>query len=922
MDINLNINNNVEGFLRLSEPEKKKYLAMLAVKAINSASFCNVEAVPNFGWGERSKRLWFCRNMYNDTVSGFNVDPFDMYQNINNSIQTKQEVTNKAGQKEIRDVILALPASIKHIPMVRPMINAVLSYYEMLPETSRVMTTDARSVNKKMEQKIKDTIDYFKYNVDKKNMALEQQRMILEMQQQLQNAKKEVEQESIKMKMQQEAGGQPDPMKEYELKTALANIEQSYFGLTLQLEQNLQRANVDAMIGQKQAKVIDDFYQKSYKDNKEQNMQMLLTWYQQHRGLISVIKKGFEEKLIHDEAVIFCDWQPGMKFVETRNVYPENFDYSRSESLIDPQKVFMTIERRVMTMAAIVDEYQLTGETYKKLRERIAQGRNLGNEHFGSTTIPSPSDIFMPDGQMALNPYSARHYNESTTSSHVHVVNFRIEEPIEVLYSKNKHGEDRPDFVKILKPEEAAKLRANGARLIKKGQKIEKRYRNFRWQVICTGGTSEKDIICLEVGKTPFQYRAQDDMGNSLLPYIFKSQNKYERPFSIIWETRNLASLYNNVYYQFELMLNLAGVKGNVYDISQKPKGMKLKEVMLYKKMGLMLIQSMNSDAGMSNPNFNQFQSYDDTLSQSVTLLIAMMERIEKHCMFIIGISPQFMAQIAATDQVGTFKQSVDLSSRNIDKFFAEYDVLKSALLSRFCNLAYHAHKDGFQGQVMLGEERQQILNIEPMDEDEPDPMFRASVRSNKQEGKLLDEARVVASAAFKNGQIKGSDYIQVQLTDNITDLVSYLREKEELYEKMSREAADASEQKKIELMNQGKKEIEELKIRLQENLLKIQQDKNEIERQLTEKELQLKKEMLEKQIQSNEKVAGEQVDIKKYAADLEYSIEQAYLSKEQRAVDLSDQNQKLGLFLDNSKNAINFAAKISTTSQKERVKD
>jgi hypothetical protein len=280
------------------------------------------------------------------------------------------------------------------------------------------------------------------------------------------------------------------------------------------------------------------------------------------------------------------------------------------------------------------------------------------------------------------------------------------------------------------------------------------------------------------------------------------------------------------------------------------------------------------------------------------------------------------MAQIAATDQVGTFKQSVDLSSRNIDKFFAEYDVLKSALLSRFCNLAYHAHKDGFQGQVMLGEERQQILNIEPMDEDEPDPMFRASVRSNKQEGKLLDEARVVASEAFKSGQIKGSDYIQVQLSDNINDLVSYLREKEELYEKMSREAADASEQKKIELMNQGKKEIEELKLRLQENLLKIQQDKNDIERQLTEKELQLKREIIDKQIESTEKVAGEQVDIKKYAADLEYAIEQAYLSKEQRAVDLSDQNQKLGLFLDNSKNAVNFAAKISTSSQKERVKD
>src|SRR5690606_23876800 len=97
--------------------------------------------------------------------------------------------------------------------------------------------------------------------------------------------------------------------------------------------------------------------------------------------------------------------------------------------------------------------------------------------------------------------------------------------------------------------------------------------------------------------------------------FIGFSNNRFNKAYSPVWETKDIQELYNILHFQEELLISLSGVKGTVVDISQLPSGMSMTEVMYYKKNGLLPIETLFPGGKPKRTSFNQFSNYDDSVS-------------------------------------------------------------------------------------------------------------------------------------------------------------------------------------------------------------------------------------------------------------------------------------------------------------------
>jgi hypothetical protein len=130
--------------------------------------------------------------------------------------------------------------------------------------------------------------------------------------------------------------------------------------------------------------------------------------------------------------------------------------------------------------------------------------------------------------------------------------------------------------------------------------------------------------------------------------------------------------------YQIELAMARSGSKAIVYDVSQKPKKVPLEDVMYHaKNSGLILINSKQE--GMSN--FNQYQSIDFTLSQSVSQMVNLKMMLEDTADKLTGITASRAGINKTSDAVGVNERSVMQSTLITAPLFdLHYDIVGDVL--------------------------------------------------------------------------------------------------------------------------------------------------------------------------------------------------------------------------------------------------
>lgn len=385
--------------------------------------------------------------------------------------------------------------------------------------------------------------------------------------------------------------------------------------------------------------------------------------------------------------------------------------------------------------------------------------------------------------------------------------------------------------------------------------------------------------ICLDMGKQDMVFRPLDTPGLPTLPIVGRTFNSIgEKPYSLIWRVRELIELYDVVNYKKELTIALAGVRGMVMDKSQKPDNMTEKKWMYYRKMGTMWIETMKKGR-KAPPSYNQFQNFDDTLSDSITYLDNVLAGIEGMMGKIMGLPDSTQGQFVSKDPVANVKMSNEQSSLISEILFGENDQTFNKAIELYTNLKIRFVWN--KGKVMnyINPDLEEVLIQIPkgfLDGSD----FRIYTTNNIKEDTMIEDLRQGAFQAWSKSELPFSSIVSLFKIED-------LQEMEHQLVKISKEAESIRQQNAIateDAKAKAEQQTMQMQAQIDQQLVQLQNEMKGAELELKKVELQLQQQTFEWESQFKEKELEikERTDNFKILAQKE--VETAYLSEEGRA--------------------------------------
>lgn len=859
----------------MSLKEQKDAMKRRLERFINEAEFNVVSPANAFLVQTRKQRNAYCRKIYNNTASSndFNY----LYRNVN------KEVVNE--ESNLKDIItLEMPARVRHIPLIRPKLRTLISKEKDRPKKLRVYGVDHESLNRKKKHHIEAILDKIDGKLIQKLQAINMLEMV-------------VDQKKMIMEQYMEMPEAANLVKQL-------NFELQRLDELISRELNL--------TGDERSKV-HNYYAYSYKDFMEELTEGALHDYIDRHRIHKLHNMGFEEKMITDEEVYFCDWTPGQKTPESRLVRPEYLYYQYNEACEYIAQLDWSVEFIPMSMGMVRSQW---GKYLKKEDlDRIA------SEYPGYGNYQQSNLTAFPDGRAIGGlEYGAAssYYSEGID---VYRCFWKEQVAVPALIRKNKkpakftkYTPSKPDFIRWLTKKEAEKMTSTDKkrkRMDKRNERIEVRYRTDLWEGIRIGRTTY-----ILMGKREMQLRNDDHKSDIDLPYIGKAVNRFRQPNSLIWETRDIQELYNILHYQEELLVALSGVRGIVYDLAQKPEGMSPEEVIYYMRNGILPIKTVDDNGKPIRSSFNQFPQYDQTLAPAVGVITNIKHSLEELAGYITGISRQQQGQVQSKDLVGTTQMAIDQSDLATEQYHQEHDELREMHFTRLSNIFPFAYKDGKQGAYHIGKMRQEILNIPKGKLD--GGYFRTRVGSGLKEQQAFNRTKQMAEGGYSKGQLSATELLTLLDMDSIHDMRVALKEFEDKAISMAQQSRQQDQDSQMQLQQQ----MIQMQAQMDQQLatIKHQQEMqlHSVKARVEEMKVQAQTANEQMKLQSDQMKVRVGSDDSRYKVDTEAAVEMAYLELEKQHLAIDTQLKSTELLMGDIKNRM----ELHKMRSKERVKD
>jgi hypothetical protein len=775
-----------------------------------------------------------------------------------------------------------MPAKIRHVPLVKTYIRALLSEENDRPLLLNAYTTDAENAMERENAILKNINEIETSRHLNKIAAIQLRQQAIGVQKQMLEQGQQAPQE----------GEQPsDPRAQQQ-----ANMQ-----IMAHLETLNKLIDEDANVTGKEFEAVKKYFYTDYKMPCEQFGELVCQFTIEEQRSRTMLKRAFEDRLVTGHEIYHVDWMPGMTDPLHRRVIAENVYFPDNEHVDYLHQHQWAVEENFMTYDNLISEFGMY--ITPQIREKIKQEMQSG----GSGNLTTQNTSFTPDGRFVgtgSNNNSSGGGGMTNLSVIVHRVYWKKDERINVLIRKKKN---RPDFYTVLSDDQADKMLSNPKLMKSRNERIEPRYIQRLNSAVRVGKSTY-----LFAGEHPVQLREESDKTSLPLPYIGHAKTPYYQPESLVWQTKDLQEMYDLLNYQLELLWALAGVRGSVYDMSQKPKDMDIEDVIYYRRQGFLMIESVDENGKAKQ--FNQFQSYDDTVSPSIQYVEASLQRLQANIAFITGITDARIGIIKPTDQVGTAQLSYNSSSLITESFFQEHEELTELLFGRIVNLAKIAYEEGIdRGNIIAGPNLMKRIMI-PKGVLKGD--FKIRMKSGRKEAKIMEDYKGAAKAMFARGAMPASLYVETLSTNSFVALRQLIKSHEELQSKL--------QQAGVENEQQHQMQIEQMKAEINlKTAMTLEQVKGEQAQAMKQVDVQLEAQKLK--IQSD-KVASEsalwQQDIEvkermgKYAVDKDYDIEMKYLVEQQKERQVQNKNNQIAMML----NTISTELKLGHA--KEKVRD
>ena len=605
-----------------------------------------------------------------------------------------------------------------------------------------------------------------------------------------------------------------------------------------------------ALAGAKQMEVLDERKLRQLKENIGRDYLMeveilcekLLKYFE-----LSLDFKGIRTALfasILEVGKCFWKYEEGnyKSKIGIRVIPSYNLVYSNEEGIENIADSNWICERLYLTREQILDRYQdyLTDEDKEKLDRQ--SNYYLTNEyyHFVEMVKSYYQDLgynpnyYLQDTQDKMEVYIGQWKSISK----------RILAEIEGKYGVN--------YVKLLTEKDNVNRKTIKSK--------ESRYMQELYEFVCIGS----DIYVWDkIGKSNIQMRSFSNPYYVKLHYgglEFKIDSTGEE-FSLVYYLKDLQELYNILNYHRERMIALSGVKGVIYDISQLPKGLELHDLLYYRKLGLLII-----DSSLGQGQFNQFQSYNDSLDASISVITQMLEDIRNEVDRISGFNRQRQGQMFQKDLVGQIDRAIRQGSYATAVLYYFQSKVFREVLEGFLNYAkhyYYIHNVNTPLTYVLGDGKQEIFKLS---QDFLLADYGIFMTDNVKENRYFEELKGMLGNMMQNQMMKASDVIRLLKVDSINELeskiLSKIEEAEKQMEAMKQQQANQPDKEmemkmkemeiKLQIEQMKLKEMKEIKmleleIARNENLQKAQleKEKNEIDKKYKQEILKLKQELL-----------------------------------------------------------------------------
>lgn len=385
--------------------------------------------------------------------------------------------------------------------------------------------------------------------------------------------------------------------------------------------------------------------------------------------------------------------------------------------------------------------------------------------------------------------------------------------------------------------------------------------------------------ICLDMGKQDMIFRPLDTPGLPTLPIVGRTFNGIgEKPYSLIWRVRELIELYDIVAYKKELTIALAGVKGMIMDKSQKPDNMSEKKWMYYRKLGTMWIETMKK--GRKNPpSYNQFQNYDDTISDSISYLDNVLAGIDAMIGKVMGITDAMQGQFVSDDPVANVKMSNEQSSLISEILFYENDNTFNKALELYTNLKIRYVWN--KGKVMnyINKDLEEVLIQIPkgfLDGSD----YRFYTTNNIKEDTIIEDLRQGAYKAWIKSELPFSSIVSLFKIEDLTEMENQLIKLSKEAEQVQMQNAQATEQAR----GQADQQTAQLQAQIDMQLAQVNNEMKAAELEIKKAQMQFDQQKFawEAQFKEKELQVKSQLDSMKIASENE--IESAYLQEEGRS--------------------------------------
>lgn len=392
-----------------------------------------------------------------------------------------------------------------------------------------------------------------------------------------------------------------------------------------QIEQQLGMPIPDENVGQEVPEDVERYQKLKFRNAIEEMVHVGITFCIQRWDLKQTFKRGFYDLAITGKEFYRIYIKSGDPYVERIDPRTMIYDLDIDKESLQDSKYAGT--ENWYTVNEIIDRYGINLTS-----AQVDQLEKLQNEGYNGSGA---------DNLLSLDSYSY----DGTQNLKIRVLDFQWQS-IRMLKYKESPNEFDPENPWLKKVKDSYKA--------KKGEKIIKKPITEIRQCIKIGHE-----IILNWGKKPNQIRYEENYANTTMDFYGAIKGNFSgNTLSIVDALKNVQILYNITMYQIELAMARSGGKSIVYDVSQKPKNISLKDVFYHaKNSGLILIN--NKAEGMQTNGFNQFQQVDFTLSQSVSQMINLKMMLEETADRLTGISASRAGVQKSGDLVGVTERNV-----------------------------------------------------------------------------------------------------------------------------------------------------------------------------------------------------------------------------------------------------------------------